>query len=86
MSLLNDGKHIALAHDEIFFTFHLKLRAGILAIKHGVTILQYHRIILGAITGGNNLATLWLFLCRIRNNNSTYFFLSWRGLYQHSVC
>ena len=37
--LFNHGKNVVLAHHEVFLTLKLKLRTGIFAIQHNVTLL-----------------------------------------------
>ena len=75
--VLYDSEHIALTHHQVFLVAILELCSGILAIEHGVALLQNHRIVFGTLTNSDDLAALWLLLGCVRDDDSTYFFLSW---------
>ncbi len=84
--VLYDSEHVALTHHQIFLVAILQLCSGILAIEHDIALLQNHRIVLCALTDGDDLAALWFLLGCVRDDDSTYFLLSWCRKYQHSVC
>jgi hypothetical protein len=84
--VLYDSEHVALTHHQIFLVAILQLCSGILAIEHDIALLQNHRIVLCALANGNDLAALWFLLGCVRDDDSTYFLLSWCRKYQHSVC
>ena len=83
--VLYDSEHVALTHHQIFLVAILQLCSGILAIEHDIALLQNHRIVLCALTDGDDLAALWFLLGCVRDDDSTYFLLSWCRKYQHSV-
>ena len=60
--------------------------ASVLTIEYGITFFENHLFVFRTLTCSNDLTTLWFLFCRIRDNNSTYFFFSWCRKYQHSVC
>ena len=84
--VLYDSEHVALTHHQVFLVTVLQLCSGIFAIEHGVALLQNHRIVFSALAYGNDLAALWFLLGCVRDDDSTYFLLSWCRKYQHSVC
>jgi len=84
--VLYDSEHVALTHHQVFLVAILKLCSGIFAIEHDIALLQNHCLVLSALADGDDLAALWFLLGCVRNDDSTYFLLSWCRKYQHSVC
>ncbi len=84
--VLYDSEHVALTHHQIFLVAILQLCSGIFTIEHFVAFLKNHRLVLCALANGNDLAALWFLFGCVRDDDSTYFLLSWCRKYQHSVC
>src|SRR5688572_16116374 len=64
---LENGEDLVLAHDEVFLTVDFDLLSGILAEQDRVAVLDVERLALAvvldlALTGGDDLALLGLFL------------------------
>ena len=67
---LNDGQDVILTHHEQFLAVDFDFVAGILAIEDGVTGLDDHFLVLGAIACSTHFALERFFLSTVGDDNA----------------